>query len=214
MNNEHFMQKISATRQEIIDGAKDPKAMGELVDQILLEQAQLDVIPVELIVEEKSVVKRYPVTDAIEVVRCKTAIFLHATCFWVVSKPSLANNGRGGALYEMLDWYCDYMDDREEYDEEERERFDAISAAIINILTLPMDAFTDMDYCLAVATDILHQRTEYYNRLSEEAEKEHEETFEDAVEDAAMAAEDEFNKELARELQDLAEKNKKTKDGA
>jgi hypothetical protein len=208
MNNEHFQERISALSQEIIAGAKNPDEAKKNIEELLLCQRQLDIVPVELQIDEASVVKRYPISGAIEIVRCKAAIFLHSTCFWLVSKPTLANNGRGGALYEMLEWYCDYQDYRQEYTEAEREKFDTICAMVVNILTLPMDAFTDMDYCVALAADILEKRTEYYNRLAEEAEKGSEETFEGAVKDAEMAAELEFSEGLREEVRDLAEKDK------
>lgn len=208
MNNEHFQKKIDALKKEIVENPGDK--LRDKLDELLLLQRQADVIPVELIIEEGSVVKRYPISEAMEIVRCKTAIFLHSTCFWVVSKPTLANNMRGGALYEMLDWYCDYMDSRDEYTDEERDTFDIVCTMIVNILSLPLDAFTDMNYCIDVAHHILTSRADYYNRIADEATKESEENFGDALEDAVLEAEEELREELAGELRDLSEKKKLT----
>ena len=119
-----------------------------------------------------------------------------------------ANNMKGGALFEMLEWYCDYMDSLEDYTPEERENFDVVCTMIVNILTLPMDVFSDMNYCMDVAHDILTRRAAYYNKLADEAEKESEESVDSAIADAAFEAEQELGKELAGELHALAEKDK------
>lgn len=163
--------------------------------------------PVELAIECDEVVKRYPISEAIEIVRCKTAIFLHSTCFWVVSKPTLANNMKGGAFFEMLSWYCDYMDERGDYTEEDKQKFDTIGAMIVNILTLPLDVFTDMDFMLDIANYILDKRTEYYQRLFDEASKEKPETLEDAFENAQFEAQVLAEEAIKNELSELAKKN-------
>ena len=72
-----------------------------------------DIKPVELCIAVDDVVKRYPVTEAMEIVRCKTCFFFHSTGFFAVSRPTVANNLQGGALFETLRWYCDYMDEVE-----------------------------------------------------------------------------------------------------
>ena len=167
-----------------------------------------EIKPVELCIECDEVVKRYKVTEAIEIVRCKTAIFLHATGFFVVSRPTLANNLKGGALFETLQWYCDYMDKRDEYNAEDQEAYDAYAAMIVNALTLPMDVFTDMDFCIAVSTDILHKRNEYYERLQKQAAEPHQETLEDALANAAFEGEVLAGEQIKKELGELAEKTK------
>ena len=169
------------------------------------KNAKKTVEPVELCIEVKEVVKRYPITEAIEIVRCKTAIFFHSTCFWVVSKPTMANNLKGGALFEMLSWYCDYQDGRDSYTEEEREKYDTICAMIVNILTLPLDSFTDMDFFLDLANDILTRRNAFYERLAKEAEVVHEETLEDALENAAFEQEVAIQEAAVEELKKMAE---------
>lgn len=166
-----------------------------------------EIKPVELCIEADEVVKRYPVSEAIEIVRCRTSFFLHSTCFWVVSKPTMANNFKGGALFEMLQWYCDYQDSRESYPKEEQEKYDTLCDVVVSSLILPLDLFTDINFCLDVAEDILNRRKQYYQRLQEEAEKEKPETLEDALENAAFEAEVEMNKAVLEDLSKMAKKD-------
>lgn len=161
---------------------------------------QKTVEPVELSIPVKDVIKRYQIIDAVEIVKCKTAIFFHTTCFWVVSKPTLANNGRGGALYESLLELCDFMDTRDSLPEEEKESMDIIMALYTNILSLPLDVFTDIDFTLEVGKAILDKRTEYYNRVAEQASVEREETAEDEIKNEEFRAMVEFEEELKQEI--------------
>lgn len=164
-------------------------------------------VPVEVCIEQNEVVKRYPITEAIEIVRCRTAIFFHSTCFWAVSKPTIANNLKGGALFEMLEWYCDYQDQRDTYSEEDRLKYDTLCSVMVNIFTLPLDAFTDVNFCLDLGEAIVKLRNEYYERLIKESEQEKPETLEDALENAKYEAEVEMQEQLAGELKEMAEKN-------
>ena len=168
---------------------------------------KIKVVPVEVCIEQSEVVKRYPITEALEIVRCKTAIFFHSTCFWVVSKPTLANNMKGGALFEMLQWYCDYQDERDKYSAEDQEKYDTLCAVIVNLLTIPLDAFTDINYCLDLGDATLKLRNEYYERLAKEAENVKEETLEDALADAEFEGEMMMQEQIASELKEMAEKN-------
>lgn len=162
-----------------------------------------EIKPVELCIEADDVVKRYKVTEAIEIVRCRTSIFFHATGFFVVSKPTMANNLKGGALFETLQWYCDYMDTRDDYPEEERERYDASAAMVVNALTLPMDIFTDVEFMLDISEYILRKRNEYYERLWKESEEPKQETLEDAIENANFEGEVLLQEQLANELKQI-----------
>ena len=161
---------------------------------------------VELCIENDEVVKRYKVTDAIEIVRCKTSIFFHSTGFFAVSKPTLANNLKGGALFEMLQWYCDYKDSRDEYTPEEQVRYDTVCDMIVVILTLPLDVFTDIDFMLDIADSILQKRNEYYGRLVTEAATPREETLEDVLENVAFEGEVRASEEALREIREIAKK--------
>ena len=148
-----------------------------------------EIKPVELCIESDDVVKRYPITEAIEIVRCKTSFFFHSTGFFVVSKPTLANNMQGGALFETLRWYCDYMDSRENCPQDEQEKFDTVAAMVANILSLPLDVFTDMDFMIDVADQILRMRNEYYERLQKEAAEPKQDSLEDELENVAFEGE-------------------------
>lgn len=159
--------------------------------------------PMEIDIAVKDVVKRYPVTEATEIVRCRTSIFFHSTCFWVVSKPTVANNGRGGALYEMLTWYCDYKDNRDTFSAEEQQTYDTLCDMVINILTVPLDIFTDMDYCLDVAQSIIEKRSAFYERLAQEASVEREETEADAIANAEFEEDVRLAEQLGREIEEL-----------
>lgn len=166
-----------------------------------------EIKPVELCIEADEVVKRYPITEALEIVRCRTSIYFHSTGFFVVSKPTLANNLKGGALFETLQWYCDYMDSREEYSEEDREKYDTFAAMIVTLLTLPLDVFTDIDFMLDVSEHILKKRNEYYERLNAEAAEPRQETLEDALENAAFEGEVLAQEQLVKELNEMGKKD-------
>ncbi|MBR3467086.1 MAG: hypothetical protein IKH15_07715 [Bacteroidales bacterium] len=166
-----------------------------------------EIKPVELCIEADEVVKRYPITEALEIVRCRTSIYFHSTGFFVVSKPTLANNLKGGALFETLQWYCDYMDSREEYSEEDREKYDTFAAMVVNVLTLPLDVFTDIDFMLNVSEYILKRRNEYYERLNAVAAEPRQETLEDALENAAFEGEVLAQEQLVKELNEMGKKD-------
>lgn len=159
---------------------------------------------VELCIEQSEVIKRYKISEAIEIVRCRTAIFFHSTCFWVVSKPTVANNLKGGALFEMLTWYCDYQDERDKYPEDERANYDTLCAVIAGLLSLPLDVFTDIGFCLDIADYVTKRRNQYYEVLIKEAEEEKPETLEDALADAEYEAEVLMQEQLADDLKKMA----------
>lgn len=163
-----------------------------------------EIKPVELCIECDDVVKRYQVTDAMEIVRCRTSIFFHSTGLFVVSKPTLANNLQGGALFETLRWYCDYMESREQYTQDEQDKYDTIAAMVVNILSLPLDVFTDMDFMIDVADQILRLRNEYYERLQKEAAELKPETLEDALENSAFEGEVLATEQLVNEANAMA----------
>lgn len=165
-----------------------------------------EINPVELCIEADEVVKRYPITEAMEIVRCRTSIFFHSTGFFAVSKPTLANNLKGGALFETLQWYCDYMDGREDYSKEEQEKYDIFASLIVSVLTLPLDIFTDVDFMLDVANFITQKRNEYYDRITADASEEHPETLEDALENAAFEGEVLAQEAIVKELDELSVK--------
>ena len=169
-----------------------------------------EIKPVELCIESDEVVKRYPITEAMEIVRCRTSIFFHSTGFFVVSRPTLANNLMGGALFETLQWYCDYMDNRETYPAEEQEKYDTFASMVVMILTLPMDVFTDTDFMLDVADYILQKRNDYYSRLQEEAAQPRQETLQDALDNVAFEGEVLAQQELMKEMDRLAEEKNGT----
>lgn len=153
----------------VLEKAGNAPEVKDALDEIVSLKGQLSVIPTEIDIPAEDVVKRYPITQAMEIVRCKTAIFFHSTCFWVVSKPSMANDMQGTALYQMLSWYCDYRDNRSEFDEDERTAYDALCSTVETILSLPMDVFTDNDFLVGVAGDIIDRRIAYYEGLRAKA---------------------------------------------
>lgn len=166
-----------------------------------MEKVMKTVEPVELEIPVKDVIARYAITEAIELVRCRTCIFLHCNGFWVVSRPTLANNGQGGALFEMLTMICDFLEAPERVkDDEQREDLEVLVTMVTNILTLPLDAFTDIEYLIDLSNSLLAIRAAYYDRLAKEASVEHEETVEDIVENERFAQEEAIRSELQKEL--------------
>lgn len=203
-----------------MESSANPKETEEKLNELLALQRQYDVVPVEVTIPVDEVIKRYPITSSTEIVRTKNAIFFHSTCFWVISKPTLANNMRGGALYEQLEWFCDYMDSRSEYNSEEKQVYDTVCAMIGNILTLPLDAFTDMsyteevngeevvhDFFVDVASSILELRNIYYSKIMEQAGAENPETPEDTIALQKIAEEAIITDLLEEEVSKLAEKD-------
>ena len=140
--------------------------------------------PVEIEIASDEVKSRYEVSGAIELVRCRTAIYMHCNGYWLVSRPTMANNGKGGALYEMLSWYCGWMDRRKDATQAEKDTNDALATIIVSLLTLPLDVFTDMDFMTGIAHEVITRRSEYYGRLASMPLKE--ETESDVVENEAF----------------------------
>lgn len=164
--------------------------------QALLEEIQKGNSGVELEISSDEVLARYEVSEAIELVRCRTAIFLHCNGYWLVSRPTMANNGKGGALYEMLSWYCEWIDRRKDATQTEKDTNDALSTIIVSLLTLPLDVFTDMDFMIGIAHEVITRRAEYYAKLASTPLKK--ETEHDIVENEAfrktVLAEEELKK--------------------
>lgn len=148
----------------------------------IIDQAKRGHVASELHLPTKDVIKRYKVTEAIEVVRCKKVIFLHSNSFWVVSKPTLANNAKGGTLYEMLTWYCDYMDNRDNYSPEEQKSNDIMCTMIVSDLLLPLDVFVDMEFCIDISKYIMTKRADFYEALANAPYVEKDEEDEEALE--------------------------------
>lgn len=125
--------------------------------------------PVEIEVPESEVVKRYPVTEAIEIVKCRKEMLLHVSNFYLVVRPGVANNFAGGSLYQALKWYCESIDNDSSYTEEERQTNADYRAVMIMLLTLPLEMFGDAEYSVNLALAVLTEKRNYYRRLSDEA---------------------------------------------
>lgn len=166
--------------------------------------------------KEEDVEARYNVTETLEVVKCRNAVFLHCNGFWVVSKPTMANNGQGGALYQTMLWLCDTLASGNA-DENVR----TLVSMMAMVLTLPLDCFADMHYkdedgeehtfFMDVATAVVTLREQYYTRIAKEAETVHEETEEDLRKNAEFYARVNMAEEARQELKELAAKEEKKK---
>lgn len=189
--NEMLEQKVA----ELCNGSEETKAK---VEEILSLQRQIDIKPMEIHIEESEVRERYKITEAMEIIRCDTKICFHTPYFWVISKPSLANNLKGGALYETLEWLCDYKANRNEYSEEDRERYDTYVNVVVSLLALPLDVFTDMDFTLDIATDVMEKRAAYYERLTQKAKEIKKETLEEINENLQFEASLEAEAEMLK----------------
>lgn len=110
------------------------------------------------------VVKRYPLGSGWELVKCRRGIYFKGLNYYAVSIPIHGTDGKEGSLYEMLNWICEYMDRRdEEYtDDKERGLRDTIRDLAIQILSLPMEAFSDDDFFMTVSGDIIDRKNYYY----------------------------------------------------
>ena len=169
-----------------------------------MEQENKTVNQVELEILCKDVVKRYPINKYMEIVRCKTCFFFHSAGLFTVAKPTFANNGKGGALFQMMKWYCDYKDSRDTMtNQSEVDAMDTICLMIENILTVPLDAFTEIDFLINISNDIMNRREAYYERLRKDASIEREETLDDILENMDFQAEALVQEEVIKELESL-----------
>lgn len=169
-----------------------------------MEQKKKTVEPIELEILCKDVVKRYPIDKYMEIVRCKTCFFFHAAGIFTVVKPTIANNGKGGALFQMMEWYCDYKDSRDTLEDKDMlESYDTLCLMIENLMTVPLDAFTDVEFMINISNDILKRRDEYYKKVRQEASVEREETLEDELENLDFQAEVLVHEAIINELESL-----------
>lgn len=169
----------------MVDSLVGKEVTKEQLENLLSLKQQYDAAGKELEITDDQVVKRYKISESWEIVRCKTAIFFHANSFWVVSRPTMANNLAGGALYEMLTWWCDYQDNMEDTPANQREIYDTLAVLVTHIMSLPLDIFADMDMCLDIGKYILERRAEFYEKIMAE-QKEREETAEDLAQNEAF----------------------------
>ena len=116
-----------------------------------------------------------------------------------MSKPTLANNAKGGSLYEMLSWYCDYMDNREKYSPDDQRTNDVMCTMIISDLMLPLDVFVDMKFCIDISQFIMTKRADFYEALANTPYVEKDEEDEEALEQIRQGL------ELDAELKKLSE---------
>lgn len=200
MKNE-LRKMLDAQAKELKDkyGIKDSE-----LDALLSLKGQCSVMETEVDVPCDDVIKRYKVSEAMEIVRCHSCIFFHSNSFWVVSRPTLANNMKGGALYEMLKWYCDFKDGigTDDWSKQDYDNAETLCGLIPQILSLPLDVFTDIGFCVNVGNRILDERLKYYERLTKQAEKLKPETEEDAVLNDAFAQGVELAEGLRNRLED------------
>lgn len=189
---------IKDNMERLLSLCSDRAAATTLLSNII-DQTKRGHVASELNLATKDVVKRYKVTEALEVVRCRKAIFLHSNSFWVVSKPTLANNAKGGSLYEMLSWYCDYMDNREKYSPDDQRTNDVMCTMIISDLMLPLDVFVDMKFCIDISQFIMTKRADFYEALANTPYVEKDEEDEEALEQIRQGL------ELDAELKKLSE---------
>lgn len=137
-----------------------------VVDELMVASA---VKPMEIEVPESEVKKRYAVTDAIEIIKCRKEILLHAANYYLVVRPGASNNFAGGSLYQALKWYCESVDNDTEKSEEERSVNESYRSMMIMLLTLPLELFGDVQYSTDVALACIKEKAKYYRRLFESA---------------------------------------------
>lgn len=124
--------------------------------------------PAEIEVPESEVVGRYPVTDAVEVVRCRKEMLLHVSNYWLVVRPGVADNMAGGSLYQALKWFCDSIDSPSD-SEEGRKTSEEYRSLMVTLLTLPLEMFGDVEYSVDLALAVLSEKRKYYGRLAKDA---------------------------------------------
>lgn len=147
-----------------------PKGKQEKAREVVEEAiTRAENRPVEIEVPESEVVKRYNVTDAIEVVKCRKEVLLHCANYWLVVRPGSANNFAGGSLYQALQWYCDSIDGADEAGEEGRKLDESFRSLMVMLLTLPLEIFGDTQYAADLATAVMREKRKYYERLLEKA---------------------------------------------
>lgn len=193
--------------QKIEQICGENESLRKEINELLDLKSQVDIKPVELCIEPDEVKKRYPIGSSMEILRCSAKFCFKSPYIWLVVKPSLANNLGGGALYETLEWCCDYMDSRENLPEDEVERNDTFVQMVIHILTLHMDAFTDIDFTFEIAEAIITRRTAFYERIAKQAQEIRQDTLEDIV--ANLAFEQQIEESIKSAGQEAKKKGKK-----
>ena len=204
---EGIKARIDENTSKILANAKDDKLVGKCLEELRLAWKEAEIEPIEVEVLTKDVEKRYNLGGSAEMIMCKTCIVYHQNGYYVVSKPTMANNLKGGALFEMLQWFCDWQDARdEETDEEKKERNDTLCMMIAHLLTVPCDAFTDVEFMVDIADYIINRRARYYESLVEKAKEEKPETLEDALDNLEFEAETAISEQIAGEIVELGKK--------
>lgn len=198
---ESLTEKLTQKLEALQTMVADKEGGKELLEEVLNLKSQADIKPVELEIRESDVIKRYPVTEAMEIVRCKTCIYFHSTGMFLVSKPTLANNMEGGALFEQLTWLCNFLDQRDEMPEgKDKEICDTVHSMIVNVLSMPLDIFTDDTFFLNVSTYILNARNIYYEYLNKVASEVKDETVEDMLQNQLFEQRVMLAEQMRREL--------------
>jgi len=191
-------EDLMKKRDELI--ASLPNEYQPKVAELLGLQAQLDVVPVEVMVPEDEVVCRYKIAEGVEIVKCRTCIVFRHSNMSMVVNPTMAKDG--GSLYSTLKWFCDYQES-----DKKDEDLDNYCLVIVHLLSLPVDLFYDIPFCVDIAGYVFKKQSECYEALLNRLNKE---TEEDVMANDQFASDirdaEEFNeamKEMARKTRRL-----------
>lgn len=167
------LKKIQELKTKIKNNSKDARFTGSLINELLLEQKQLSIEPLNTY--DLGVELDRLEGDTFYIAKHERGALYHArNNYELVVQPS------NTSLYETLIDLVDNKDKYNAYVGEEKETFDSFISAFAYILNLPTFVFSDVTFMFDVAKLIVTFLREKYDALMEEPLQE--ETIQEDVE--------------------------------
>lgn len=134
------------------------EGISDDIDKLISLQKQLDVEPVEVVIESKDVIKEYDFGH-FSIVRAKGAFMYKSSGYRLIIKPTL------GKLYTILGYVFDIKDNYEESSDDEKRTFDNCINLIGVFFNIPLTTFIDNIYTVNLYEKIIESTNELFERI-------------------------------------------------
>lgn len=132
--------------------------IGEDLERLISLKGQLDVVPCEVIVESKDVIKEYDFGHY-KFIRTKKAIVYKSGGYYIVITP------KPNKLYVTIEYLLDLYDRMDELTDDERAAYNSLFPVAVGFCNMPMSAFIEDRYTFEMYGHILKCMDELNERL-------------------------------------------------
>ena len=177
MEKKKLENKLKEIQKGMLQNAKDSESMKLAIDELLSIKGQLDVKPLAFNVGDK--IDSYADNTFDIVKTTEGAYFKTHGGFMVFARQNLTS------LYSTLVEVINSKNTDMSLSDEEKESLESYLSIILYICTLPMYAFSDIEFAISMASQIVEHQRKVYDKLMSEPLKEEEleknEAFREAI---------------------------------